>query len=54
MEPRDPSQALVDYFPRAALEVLNAEQRTKFEKLQGTKIDATQLRDALIPEGAEF
>ena len=39
---------------KGGLEVLNAEQRTKFEKLQGTKIDATQLRDALIPEGAEF
>jgi Spy/CpxP family protein refolding chaperone len=31
------------------LSVLTPEQRTKFEKLQGNKIDVTRLYDALIP-----
>lgn len=35
------------------LHVLSAEQRTELEKLQGTKIDVTCLRDALIPADAE-
>lgn len=37
---------------KRVLDVLAAEQRTKFEKLQGKKIDLTQLSNALTPEDA--
>jgi hypothetical protein len=39
---------------KPVLDILTLEQRTKFEELQGKKIEVTWPYDALMPEDAEF
>ncbi|MHB1036634.1 MAG: hypothetical protein ACYC35_03155 [Pirellulales bacterium] len=67
LNPRDRRQKTVEFMKRSnevraeaarpILDVLTPEQRTKFEKSLGNKIEVTRLNDALIaliPEDAEF
>ena len=64
LSPKERRQKMIEFMKKSdkaqaeakkpILDILTPEQRAKFEKLQGKKIEVTWPYDALIPEDAEF
>ncbi len=64
LDPKERRQKMIEFMKewdkvqaeatKPILDILTPQQRAKFEKLQGKRIDVTRPYDALIPEDAEF